>query len=145
MTEIDLTERNQFSHESTTQKIAIETLRSLIEFCPYVQKLCVDAAQDWGLGEKPIHNLSQLIDAITLFSESLSVAKATLNASSLQSVNLLETELVSILRDMKESYEEKDTDYFTLLLMDQLPANLEQWRIHGLPQILGSHFQETKT
>jgi hypothetical protein len=98
-----------------------------------------------GQLEAPVHDKStfnKLLEGIELFHEALASAKVSLNfrpSENPVSLQILETDLISILNDLKTSIEMHDWAYSKTLLTEHLPDNLERWIKDGIPFIQNTY------
>jgi hypothetical protein len=124
---------------SHPRELADETLQHLAEYSHILENLSRTCGE---LAEDPSFHGSfvRLIEGITTFTEAIAEVKKILKASLLQSVNVLEADLLSILKDILMSQQQKQTQYMTDLLKLHLPENLKQWRETGIPDLI--HLQD---
>lgn len=119
------------------RELADDTLRTLIEFSAHLEAFCGNVARQ--LAERgPSADFEKLLDGIGTFTESLVGAKQVLRVGSFGPIDVLEADLLSILKDVLEFFRKKDYAYVAELLRDPLTANLRQWREQGLPALVRS-------
>jgi len=115
------------------REIAEETLQSLVEFTRHLERMCEETAKDITL-------LPRLADGITTFIDALENVKQILHvslaSSGTRSVQVLEADLASILRDMLEYRQKKEMGFLASILGDALSPNLALWRTEGLPALI---------
>lgn len=124
---------------SHPKELADETLQHISEYSIILENLsrsCGELTQDPNFHG----NFIRLIEGITTFTEAISEVKKILKAVSLQSVNVLEADLLSILKDVLMSQQQNQIQYLTDLLKLHLPENLKQWRESGIPDLI--HLQD---
>ena len=113
------------------KEIAEETLQSLVEFTKHLETMCGEVREDHT-------EMPKLADGITTFIDALTHVKQILRIGVMPSVQILEADLVSILRDILEFQQKKQTDYVASVVGDALAANLALWRTEGLPFLIRS-------
>lgn len=117
------------------REIAEDTLQTLLPFCDSLARLSRAIAVEPETGDP---RYTQLIDGIETLMESISAVKMTLRIGVLESVNVLEAELLSILKDILFARQNSDDAYLMDLLSEHLPNHLEQWRDAGIPALIRS-------
>jgi hypothetical protein len=113
------------------KEIAEETLQSLVEFTKHLEEMCTLVSEDHS-------KLPKLADGITTFIDALANVKQILRIGIMPSIQVLEADLVSILRDMLEFQQKKQIDYVAMTVRDALSSNLALWRTEGLPFLIRS-------
>ncbi|MDR3608849.1 MAG: hypothetical protein P4M08_15905 [Oligoflexia bacterium] len=120
------------------RELAQATLQDMIEFCEPLITRAKIAGEEFRADGHPSRDLASLVDGISTFIEALQGARQILNIRSgaLPSVDLLEADLTSIMKDAVSFYEEGHIDYVAELLSDYLVKNLEEWRTDGVPALM---------
>lgn len=113
------------------KEIAEETLQSLIEYTKHLEALCETVAVDQS-------KLPKLADGITTFIDALTNVKHILHIGIMPSVQVLEADLASILKDILEYQQKKQFQHVGIVSRDALAPNLALWRTEGLPQLIRS-------
>lgn len=113
------------------KEIAEETLQSLVEFTKHLEDLCEAVAIDQ-------QKLPKLADGIMTFIDALTNVKQILHIGIMPSVQVLEADLASILRDVLDFQQKKQYDYVSGVIRDALAPNLALWRTEGLPNLIRS-------
>ena len=122
---------------SSPREFAEETLQNLLQFSSHIEALSVKTAE---LAWDPSYHesLKTLIENVQTFTEAVTQVKQILRVGILQSVNILEADLLSIFRDILHYQHAGNTQYVADLLRFHLPANIAQWRTEGLPDLIRS-------
>lgn len=116
-------------------EIAQDTLQNLLEYTFFLEKLSIETAAE--IRKPKFYTLlTQLVDGISTFTEAIRTVKRVLRIGMLQSINVLEVDLTSILRDLLSGQENSQFDHVAELLQQHLPVNLRQWREEGLPVLI---------
>lgn len=113
------------------KEIAEETLQSLVEFTKHLEDLCA------RVGTSP-DILPRVADGITTFIDALDNVKQILRIGILPSVQVLEADLASILKDILEFQQRKEMGSVAAIVKDALVGNLALWRTEGLPNLIRS-------
>ena len=113
------------------KEIAEETLQSLVEFTKHLEALCETVAKDH-------QKLPKLADGIMTFIDALTNVKTILHIGIMPSVQILEADLASILKDILDFQQKKQLDYVANVISDALAPNLALWRTEGLPNLIRS-------
>lgn len=119
------------------KEIAQETLQSLIGFADILKKMSVELSiapedsQFYPMFIRLLNGLEAMIDSIT-------ASKLTLRIGRIDSVAFLEVDLKSILTDLLSAKEKDDVDFLKKVLGTDLPENLHEWMIRGLPELIRS-------
>jgi hypothetical protein len=113
------------------KEIAEETLQSLVEFTKHLEGMCLQVSEDPS-------KMPKLADGITTFVDALANVKGILRIGIMPTVQVLEADLVSILRDVLDFQQKKQTEYVASTVRDALSANLALWRTEGLPFLIRS-------
>jgi hypothetical protein len=122
---------------SHPKEVADETLHDLMTFAQVLEDLCQHCAAQTE--EAPFaHQFGRLIDGITTFTDAVSGVKQILKLGLFNSIQMLETELLTILREILQAKEKKDMPTLSNLLAEKLPLNLRKWRETGLPSLIRS-------
>jgi hypothetical protein len=117
---------------SHPKEIADETLRHLSEYSEILENLsltcagCIDAPEFHGY-------FVRLVEGISTFTDALWGVKKILRVGLIPQIQVLETDLLSILKDLLSFHEKNETQFTQDLLSQHLPINLRQWREEGLP------------
>jgi hypothetical protein len=122
------------NNQEAASQIAMETLVTLNEYSEVLESLCMEASELVGHPEYQGRFL-KLIEGISTFTDSITQVKTVLKTDAEGSVKLLESDLASILTDLLDSQEKKNSEYERKLLNTHLPQNLIQWRTTGIPAI----------
>jgi hypothetical protein len=83
-------------------------------------------------------NFLILIDGISTLTEAVHSVKKVFKMGLSPSIQVLEADLLSIMRDTLMSQNGGQTEYFQELLDEHLPKNLSEWRTTGIPMIMRS-------
>ena len=120
------------------KSIAIETLCTLQLFLDNLIGLCgrIMEEKQTASPEALEASYERLLEGIGTVMESILTARSVLRIGLHQKVNLLEADLLSILKDLLEATEEKNTDYRDELIAVHLPQNLKEWRHEGIPEMI---------
>lgn len=130
---------DQLKTEVGTQaELARETLQILQEFIPYLIRYSKHAGELFKARVPAQEEFEELLEGLSNFSEGILESKKVLRISNHQLVDVLEADLLSILKDAVEFYQKADFQYISELLLIHLPENLEQWQAEGLPAIVSS-------
>lgn len=113
------------------KEIAEETLQSLVEFTKHLEELCA------RVGSSP-DILPKVADGITTFIDALANVKQILRIGVLPSVQVLEADLASILKDILEFQQRKELGSVAAIVKDALVGNLALWRTDGLTALIRS-------
>ncbi len=116
---------------SHPKEIAEETLQSLVEFTKQLEALCGAVAEDPS-------KLPKLADGIMTFIDALTNVKTILHIGIMNSVQVLEADLASILKDILEYQQKSQYEHVGIVARDALAPNLALWRAEGLPQLIRS-------
>jgi hypothetical protein len=63
-------------------------------------------------------------------------AKQILRVGVMPSVNLLEVDLHSVLKDLLEFHHRGQREFVVELMREHLPRNLREWRLQGIPELI---------
>lgn len=91
--------------------------------------------------------LEELVSGVQTLVDGVTCVKNLLNAHSIGAVQVLEADLLSILKDLLEAHESSDPQqrqYARELLGEHLPKNLSDWCSDGLPQIAQTYYNYIK-
>ncbi len=113
------------------REIAEDTLQSLIVFARQLEQMSASAAND-------LSQIGRVVDGVEIFSEAIVQVKRTLRIGSLQKVSLLETDLMSVMRDLADAVVAKQNDFVSQLLRDHLSTCFKQWAEEGIPALIRS-------
>ncbi len=122
---------------SHPKEVADETLYDLVEFSKVLESFALSSAEQVSESDFPIH-FNRLIEGISTFTEAISGVKRILRLGLFNSIQVLEADLFSILRDILKSQEAGQTKNLAQLLKEELPKNLKNWRERGLPSLIRS-------
>lgn len=125
---------NQIS-TANPKEIALETLKDLSEYIPILIRLSQDASGTLQTNEF-IPIFSKLLDGINTLSEAILSVRKVLRIGIMPQVDLLEADLLSILKDILNCQKEGEAIYFKQLLGEHLPNNLDQWKNEGIPALI---------
>jgi hypothetical protein len=118
------------------KEIAEETLQSLIEYSNHLESLCENTAK--LLLEVPSKTdlLPKLADGVTTFIDALTNVKLILHVGALNKIQILEADLLSILKDMLDYQRKSEFAFVGTVIRDALIPNLETWRLDGIPSLI---------
>jgi len=120
---------------SDPKSIALETLYTLQLFLDNLIGLCARIVDEKEAATKEA-SYQRLIDGLCTVMESILTARSVLRIGIHPQVNLLEADLLSILKDLLEAAEQGNTEYQNDLLATHLPQNLKEWRHEGIPEMI---------
>jgi|GEM_PF-3369747 len=120
------------------KSIAIETLYTLQLFLDNLIGLCGRILEEKQAGEtaKLEASYERLLEGISTVMESILTARGVLRIGLHAKVNLLEADLLSILKDLLEASEQGNIEYRDELISTHLPQNLKEWREEGIPEMI---------
>jgi hypothetical protein len=120
------------------REMAEETLQTLILFSGKLSDLSLQAADE--LEATPVNNASyhRLIDGIKVFVETVDAVKSILRVGILPPINVLEVDLVSVMKDLLQAVQSGDAAYRSDLLRTHIPGNLNDWATQGIPTLIRS-------
>jgi hypothetical protein len=120
------------------KSIAIETLYTLQLFLDNLIGLCARIMEEKRAGEtaKLEASYERLLEGISTVMESILTARGVLRIGLHAKVNLLEADLLSILKDLLEASEQGNIEYRDELISTHLPQNLKEWREEGIPEMI---------
>ena len=119
------------------RELAEETLKMLV---PYNERL-IELSQRIATmpeGRETDIEFRKLIDGVEVLIETVTTVKTTLHVGILQAVDILEADLLSILKDLLKSLEDGNIAYRTQLMAEHLPSNLAEWNQSGIPALIRS-------
>ena len=119
------------------RELAEETLQSLLEFTEHLEKFSQQAADALEAGRAG-NEFKKLVDGIATFTEAMVGAKQILRVGVMPSVNLLEVDLHSVLKDLLEFHHRGQREFVVELMREHLPRNLREWRLQGIPELIRS-------
>ena len=79
---------------------------------------------------------TRLIDGLGLLNDAIIQLKKSLSLTSNHLVKVLEADLLFILQEILSAQEKKQYTEISLLLREELPSHLQQWRENGIPIFL---------
>lgn len=122
------------------RELAEQTLRDMIEFCAPLSERARRAGQCFRENQHPSRDLAVLVDGINVFTEALRGAKQILRVipGGFPRIDVLEADLISIMKDIVQFYEEGQLAYVGELLSEHLPKNIDEWRTEGIPSLIRS-------
>ncbi len=120
------------------RELAEETLQSLITFTDHLARLSIEAGERFKKGEHPSFELAKLFDGMQTFSDAFENSKQVIKPGHIESVHVLEVDLLSLMQDTIDAYHENNHAYLAELLEKHLPENLARWRDNGIPSIIRS-------
>lgn len=123
------------NNEIKPEELARETLQTLKLFTGHLISLSYQAAQEPD-SVQSLKCFQRLLDGIQTFVDTVSTTKAVLQKHHENAVNILEADLLSILKDMLEAENTGDAAYRRDLLLVHLPKNLEDWRDSGIEKLI---------
>jgi hypothetical protein len=120
------------------KSIAIETLYTLQLFLDNLIGLCgrIMEEKTTASPEGLEASYERLLEGIGTVMESILTARSVLRIGLHQKINLLEADLLSILKDLLEATEENNIAYRDELIAVHLPQNLKEWRHEGIPEMI---------
>lgn len=118
---------------TSLKELAEETLQELLPYCEGLSDMSMRVAADLTGHQREFR---QLIDGIEMLIESVVTVRMTLRAGAIQSVKVLEAELLSIMKDLLDAQQAGRAEYLQTILGEHLPAHLEEWRTQGLPALI---------
>ena len=113
------------------KEIAEETLQSLVEFTKHLESLCDAVATDY-------QKLPRLADGIMTFIDALENVKQILHIGVMPTIQVLEADLASILKDVLDFQQKNQSGFVGTVLKEALVPNLILWRTEGLPHLIRS-------
>lgn len=119
------------------REVAEETLQNLLTFTLQLIDLSKKVAAEIG-SQQSDRDFQALLDGIQTFTDTIIQVRKILKIGIMPSINLLEADLLSILKDLLQTHYSKDITYRVNLLHEYLPENLERWRTSGIPLIIRS-------
>jgi hypothetical protein len=119
------------------REMAEDTLQTLILFTERLADLSRQAAEELNTPASDA-SFSRLLDGMRTFIESVQTTRRVLRIGVLGPVDLLEADLLSIMKDVLKAREGNQVEYMSQLLMDHLPINLHDWCVKGLPAMIRS-------
>jgi hypothetical protein len=121
------------------RELAEDTLQLMKKFCTELSQLSQETAQQLEIQDPlAISTFRKLLEGIETFSDSITQTRRTLRIGVLPQMNLLEADLVSLLKDLAVANTTNDEKYRLELLSIHLPKNLEEWRDSGIPAMIRS-------
>jgi hypothetical protein len=120
---------------SDPKSIALETLYTLQLFLDNLIGLCGRITEEKDPAAKEA-SYQRLIEGIETVMESILTARTVLRIGIHPQVDLLEADLLSILKDLLDATEEGNTAYQEDLIKTHLPQNLREWRHEGIPEMI---------
>ena len=117
------------------RELAEETLQTLRTYTDSLADLSKRIAREYGSAEAN-QDYTRLIEGIQTMADTVIHVRKVLRIGILPIVNVLEVDLLSILKDLVETHGAKDPTYRIQLLEDHLPTNLTQWRDTGIPEMI---------
>ena len=118
------------------REIAEETLQSLVEFSAHLESICAETSRQL-LGSPPkTEMLPRVADGITTFIDALTNVKQILHVGVMPKVQILEADLLSILKDMLDYQRKSEFHFIGQVIQDALITNLVQWRTDGIPTLI---------
>lgn len=118
------------------REIAEETLQTLKLLLPTLSDLSRRAAMLIDKGQSSDSEVRRLIDGLETLSDAVTSARTILRLGRLAVVDVLESDLLSILQDLFESQKKGDLRYRVELFRDHLPSNLADWGTTGIPEMI---------
>lgn len=121
---------------SSVHELVQETLEDLVEFSKILEGLCQKCV---AAGQKKAEFLElfiQLIDGLSIFIEAISHVLQLMKLDTLQPVNRLELELLSILKELEASHQTGRIESMEEKIKNRLSPNLFEWRTKGLPALI---------
>jgi hypothetical protein len=80
--------------------------------------------------------LPKLADGVTTFIDALTNVKLILHVGALNKIQILEADLLSILKDMLDYQRKSEFAFVGTVIRDALIPNLETWRLDGIPSLI---------
>ncbi len=125
-------------HTSHPREMAEDTLQNLLSFTPHLKGLSLRTGQTLREGGDINKQIQSLVNGMELFTQGIAGVKKLLRIGLLPEVQVLETDLFAILKDLFEYQAAGQTAFAADLLETHLPANLEDWTTRGLPAMIRS-------
>jgi hypothetical protein len=119
------------------REVAEETLQMMMEYSGRLAELAEECAENLDT-EKGDHSLQTLVDGVGTLVESIFEVRKILRIGIFPGMNLLESELTSILRDLEQTLLSRNLSYRFEILSQSLPANLRAWQQDVLPRMVRS-------
>lgn len=123
--------------EGSPRELAEETLQTLIVFTENLEFLSRGTGQAAGTTQFSEH-FAKLIEGIELFADAITGVRQTLRMGVEPKIDILEQDMVSILKDLVLYQESGKSTYVAELLSTHLPSNLSEWRQQGIPWMIRS-------
>jgi hypothetical protein len=120
---------------SHPRELADDTLQHLMEYSLILENLSRSSSE--LIQDIRFHSsFARLLEGISTFTEAVSHVKVLMKIGLLQPIDLLEADLLSILKDLLNGQQQGQTEYVVSLLKEHLPTNLKQWRESGIPILI---------
>ncbi len=119
------------------RQMAVETVDLITRHAVNLSELSRTIAGEY-LSDRVHPRLGELVEGVQTLVDGVTWVKMLLKAHSISAVQVLEADLLSILKDLLEAHESKDPQqrqYARELLGEHLPKNLSDWCTDGLPRI----------
>jgi len=125
----------QYESGFTPREIALDTLHTLRLYIDRVVHQCDRVADETDpvLREELFQ---QLLDSLAVINEGLALSRRILRPGIHATLDLLETDLLSILKDLCLAAEANQADHRMELVAIHLVKNLNEWRESGIPLIV---------
>jgi hypothetical protein len=119
------------------REMAEDTLQTLLLFTERLADMSRRTAEELGQLTTE-ENFTRLTDGIETFVHSLHAAKTVLRIGTLPAADILERDMLSLMKDILECRKSNNVDYLIALLSEHLPINLHDWCVSGIPAIIRS-------
>ncbi len=130
-------EETRSANHKNPRELADDTLQSLLQFSETLEELSILCSNCVGQPDFYRH-FTRLIEGIGTFTDGIVGVKRILNLGLFNGIQLLEMNLLTILKDILTAQEESQLDHMTQLLREPLSNNLREWRENGLPALIRS-------
>jgi hypothetical protein len=120
------------------RELAEDTLQSLVAFTEHLSNLATTAGELFQKGEHPSIELAKFFDGMQTFSDAFESAKQVIKPGHIESLHVLQVDLLSLMQDTIDAYHENNSAYLADLLVKHIPENLSRWRESGIPALIRS-------
>jgi hypothetical protein len=131
----ELTQSNFEPPEKHPKEIADDALNSLLDYLTHLEILSKTVAQQIT-SDVFFDQLIVLVDGIHTLTNVIGATKHTFEIRNFPPIQILEAELLSILKDLLHYQEQGHFDQMADLLMNQLPQNFQEWQNTGIPNLI---------
>jgi hypothetical protein len=120
------------------RELAEDTLDSLMVFTDHLARLAIEAGELFNKGEHPSFELAKFFDGMQTFSDAVESSKQVIKPGHIESLHVLQVDLLSLMQDTINAYHDNDSAYLTDLLVKHIPENMTRWRETGIPALMRS-------